>query len=197
MTPIDFAEANAFVTTFHRHHKPMVGCKFCVAVSSKIIRVHYCGDGGQTCSPAFKDFDDRSLAARFAKYWRAEKGHTCKHRGVRIERTFSKVRGVAIVGRPVARNSDNGWTLEVNRVCTDGARNACSMLYGAAWRAAKALGYRRLVTYTLPAEGGASLRAAGWKLIGERGGGNWNVPSRPRIDTAEVLRGQKLLWEAA
>ena len=102
-----------------------------------------------------------------------------------------------MVGRPVARNSDNGYTLEVNRVCTDGARNACSMLYGAAWRAAKALGYRRLITYTLPAEGGASLRAAGWKLLGERGGGNWNVPSRPRIDTAELLQQQKLLWEAA
>ncbi len=101
-----------------------------------------------------------------------------------------------MVGRPVARMSDDGWTLEVNRVCTDGARNACSMLYGAAWRAAKALGYRRLVTYTLPEEGGASLRAAGWKLLGERGGGNWNKPSRPRVDTAELLQGQKLLWEA-
>ncbi len=101
-----------------------------------------------------------------------------------------------MVGRPVARHSDNGFTLEVNRVCTDGAHNACSMLYGASWRAAKALGYRRLITYTLPSEGGASLRAAGWKLIGERGGGNWNVRSRPRIDTAELLRGQKSLWEA-
>ena len=107
------------------------------------------------------------------------------------------VRGVAIVGRPVARMSDDGWTLEVNRCCTDGARNACSLLYGAAWRVAKAMGYRRLITYTLPEEGGASLRASGWKLLGLRGGGNWNVPSRPRIDTAEVLRGQKLLWEAA
>ena len=106
------------------------------------------------------------------------------------------VRGVAIIGRPVARGNDDGWTLEVNRCCTDGVRNGCSMLYGAAWRAAKALGYRRLLTYTLPVEGGASLRAAGWKLIGERGGGNWNTPSRPRVDTAQLLRGQKLLWEA-
>lgn len=108
-----------------------------------------------------------------------------------------RVAGVAIVGRPVARHSDNGSTLEVNRCCTDGTRNACSMLYGAAWKAAKALGYLRLVTYTLPVEGGASLRGAGWRLLGERGGGNWNVPSRPRIDTAEMLQGQKLLWEAA
>lgn len=109
----------------------------------------------------------------------------------------NKVVGVAIVGRPVARMSDNGLTLEVNRCCTDGTKNACSMLYGAAWRAAKALGYQRLITYTLPSEGGASLRASNWKLIGERGGGNWNVPSRPRIDTAQLLQGQKLLWEAA
>lgn len=106
------------------------------------------------------------------------------------------VAGVAIVGRPVARGNDDGLTLEVNRCCTDGTRNTCSMLYGAAWRAAKAMGYRRLITYTLPAEGGASLRAAGWTLIGQRGGGNWNTPSRPRIDTDELLRGQKLLWEA-
>lgn len=105
--------------------------------------------------------------------------------------------GVVIVGRPVARRLDDGWTLEVNRCCTDGTKNACSMLYGAAWRAAKALGYRRLVTYTLPEEGGSSLRAAGWKLIGLRGGGNWNVSTRPRIDTDELLRGQKHLWEAA
>jgi hypothetical protein len=103
---------------------------------------------------------------------------------------------VVIVGRPVARMLDNGWTLEVNRCCTDGTRNACSLLYGAAWRAAKALGYRRLITYTLPEEGGASLRGAGWKDLGLRGGGNWNVPSRPRVDTANILRGQKTLWEA-
>ena len=105
--------------------------------------------------------------------------------------------GVAIVGRPVARMLDDGWTLEVNRCCTDGTRNACSILYGAAWRAAKALGYKKLITYTLPDEGGASLRASGWTLIGERGGGNWNCKSRPRIDTDELLRGQKLLWEAS
>lgn len=60
-----------------------------------------------------------------------------------------KVRGVAIVGRPVARMLDDGFTAEVNRCCTDGAHNACSMLYRAAWRAVRALGYRKLITYTL------------------------------------------------
>lgn len=104
--------------------------------------------------------------------------------------------GVAITGRPISRHLDNGWTLEVNRVCTDGTKNACSILYAACWRVAKALGYKRLITYTLPSEGGSSLKGAGWTLVGERGGGNWNVPSRPRIDTAHELQGQKLLWQA-
>lgn len=65
-----------------------------------------------------------------------------------------KVVGVAVVGRPVARMLQDGWTAEVTRLATDGSKNACSLLYGAAWRAARALGYRRLVTYTLPEEGG-------------------------------------------
>lgn len=103
------------------------------------------------------------------------------------------VRGVAIVGRPVARMLDDGWTAEVTRCCTDGARNAASMLYRAAWRAVRALGYRKLITYTLPEEGGASLRGAGWRLIGAAGGGSWSCPSRPRVDTHPLQK--KLRWE--
>lgn len=82
-----------------------------------------------------------------------------------------RVVGVAIVGRPVSRLLQDGWTAEVTRVATDGTKNACSKLYSAAWRAARSIGFRRLVTYTLPEESGASLRAAGWRLIGEAGGG--------------------------
>lgn len=104
-----------------------------------------------------------------------------------------KIVGCAIVGRPVSRMRDDGMTLEVTRLCTDGTRNACSFLYGAAARAAFALGYRRIGTYTLPEEGGASLRGAGWKLMGERGGGSWSVPSRPRVDKHPLQ--VKLLWE--
>lgn len=104
-----------------------------------------------------------------------------------------QVRGVAIVGRPVARMLDDGWTAEVLRCCTDGARNACSMLYGASWRAVRALGYRKLVTYTLPEEGGASLRASGWRCIGQAGGGTWNRKGRPRVDTHPTQA--KLRWE--
>jgi hypothetical protein len=105
-----------------------------------------------------------------------------------------EVHGCAIVGRPVSRMLDDGDTLEVNRVATDGTRNACSALYGAARRATFALGYRRLVTYTLPEEGGASLRGAGFKLIGEAGGGSWSCESRPRVDKHPLQT--TLRWES-
>lgn len=101
--------------------------------------------------------------------------------------------GVAIVGRPVARMRDDGVTAEITRLCTDGTRNACSFLYGAASRAAFALGFRRIGTYILASEGGASLRAAGWRLIGEVRGRSWSCPSRPRVDRHPTQG--KLLFE--
>lgn len=104
-----------------------------------------------------------------------------------------EIRGVAIAGRPVARMLQDGYTAEVTRVCTDGAPNACSMLYRALWRACRALGYLRLVTYTLPEEGGSSLRGAGFKLIGEAGGGSWDRVDRPRVDLHPTQ--EKLRWE--
>lgn len=128
IVPITLAEANDFVSTHHRHHKPVVGHKFSVAVAN---------DGGQ-------------------------------------------IVGVAIVGRPVARMLDDGWTLEVLRSCTDGTRNANSMLYGACQRAAFALGYKQIGTYTLETESGSSLKAAGWTCLGRVGGGDWSRKSRPR-----------------
>ncbi len=90
--------------------------------------------------------------------------------------------GVAIVGRPVGRKLQDGFTAEVTRLCTTGERNACSKLYAAAWKAARSLGYKRLITYILESEQGTSLRAAGWREIGRAGGLSWNVPSRPRVD---------------
>lgn len=137
--PLD--EANRYVNNLHRHHKPVVGHKFSIAVQ-----------------------DDEAI------------------------------RGVVIVGRPVARLADDGLTLEVTRCCTDGTKNACSKLYGAARRATFALGYKRLITYTLPEEGGASLRAAGWRLLGEAGGGTWNRRERARVDKHPTQK--KLRWEA-
>lgn len=103
--------------------------------------------------------------------------------------------GAVIVGRPVSRMRDDGRTLEVTRCVTDGTKNACSFLYGAAARAAFALGYTRIGTYTLPQEGGASLRGAGWQLLGERGGGSWSRDERPRVDKHPTQG--KLLWERA
>lgn len=81
--------------------------------------------------------------------------------------------GVAMVGRPVSRYLDDGLTLEVNRCCTDGTRNACSKLYGAAQRAAQALGYKRIITYTRESENGASLKASNWICDGRAGGVRW------------------------
>lgn len=129
--PCGLDEANAFVAKHHRHHGPVIGHKFSLALTQD------CGD---------------------------------------------TLNGVAIVGRPVSRMLDNGLTLEVYRVATDGTKDACSALYGACRRAAFALGYKRLVTYILREEPGTSLKAAGWKCIGEAGGGSWSRPSRPRID---------------
>lgn len=138
--PCSLREANEFIKTHHRHHKPVPGCKFAIAAA-----------------------DDNDIHA------------------------------VIVVGRPVARHLDDGWTLEVNRLASDGTKNACSMLYAAAWRGAKALGYKRLITYTLESEPGTSLRAAGWRLIGIRGGGSWSRKDRPRVDLHPTE--QKQLWE--
>ena len=93
-----------------------------------------------------------------------------------------KVRGVAIVGRPVAPRLDDGKAAEITRVCSDGTPNVCSMLYGASRRAARAMGHAPIYTYTLPEEGGGSLRAAGFRLERENAGGSsamWhNRPGR-------------------
>jgi hypothetical protein len=106
------------------------------------------------------------------------------------------VHGVALVGRPLSRHLDDNWTLEVTRVCTDGCPNACSFLYGAAWKAARAIGYRRLITYTLPEEGGASLRAVGWEPVEGCGGGSWNRKQRERKSDPLFLV-KKTRWEIA
>ncbi|SEM65823.1 XF1762 family protein [Streptacidiphilus jiangxiensis] len=107
-----------------------------------------------------------------------------------------RLRAVAIVGRPVARHLDDGATLEVTRTCTDGAANANSLLYAAAWRATKALGYTRLLTYTQSGESGASLRGAGWRVLAQRRPRpGWHTASRPRTElgTEHVAR---TLWQA-
>ena len=97
--------------------------------------------------------------------------------------------GVAICGRPVSRYLDDGKTLEINRVCTNGAANACSMLYGACCRIAKEMGYERVITYTLQSETGASVKASNFICDGEAGGTHWtgkrdkgqNIPNEMKV----------------
>lgn len=144
VVPVLFADAQAFVRAWHRHHPPPVGHIYSIGVA---------------------DSDDVLV-------------------------------GVAMVGRPVAHHYQDGLTLEVNRTCSDGTPNVNSMLYGAAWRAAKALGYRRLITYTQEGESGASMRAAGWRVIAERPPRRgWSTPSRPRDEGATDCIA-RTLWEA-
>lgn len=108
--------------------------------------------------------------------------------------------GVAIVGRPTARELQDGFTAEVTRCCVhdDAPKGACSFLYAACWRAWRAMGGGRLVTYTLQREGGASLRGAGWKVVGELAGrdaGGWQ--SRPGREWQPVVGEPKFRWEIA
>ena len=103
--------------------------------------------------------------------------------------------GVAIAGRPVARELDHGWTIEILRVCTDGAKNACSKLYAACCRAARELGYQWAITYTLADERGTSLKAAGFVRVADVADRQWNCPSRPRQE--RDLVGGKVRWERA
>lgn len=102
--------------------------------------------------------------------------------------------GCAIVGKPVARMLNDGHTVEITRVCTDGTRNACSFLYRVCVRVANAMGYHKVLTYTLATESGASLRGAGFKQTAMTGGGSWSRPSRGRTDKHPTQ--EKFRWEA-
>ena len=134
--------------------------------------------------------DAKILVERWHRHHRPPTGGLF---AVAVANESGEVVGAAIVGRPVARGLQDGWTVEVIRIATDGTPNACSALYGACWRAALALGWRKLVTYTLAEEGGASLRGAGYRCVGEAGGGSWSRPSRPRVDHAPTQ--VKIRWE--
>jgi hypothetical protein len=140
---------------------------------------------------------DFKTAAGFVTMWHRHHGPPVGHKfsiGVAVG---DQLVGVVIVGRPVARMYDDGLTLEVNRSATDGTGNANSMLYAAAWRAASALGYRRLITYTQEGEAGSSLRAAGWKVLAQRpASAGWERPSRPNGTNAHAGI-PRTLWEAS
>lgn len=105
-----------------------------------------------------------------------------------------QLRGAAICGRPIARLLDDGETLEITRVATDGTRNACSFLYSRCLKIARLMGYGRVITYTLTEECGASLRAIGARVVGKVAGGGWSCPNRKR-KSQEVYNKQKWRWE--
>ena len=113
----------------------------------------------------------------FHRHHRAVTGHKfsigCSQNG--------RLVGVVIAGRPVSRHLDDGKTLEVNRLCTLGVKNACSFLYAAAARAAKAMGYKKIITYILESENGSSLKAAGWHCAGPAGGKEWTGARKPPV----------------
>lgn len=118
-----------------------------------------------------------------------------RHRGKKTGCKFalsvydgSDLHGVAICSNPVARNADDGLTLEVARVCTDGTRNACSMLYGACARVAKAMGYRKIQTYILASEHGASLKASGFTCAGQAGRESWEKYPSARTKAREEFK---------
>lgn len=110
--------------------------------------------------------------------------------------TGEQLVGVAIVGRPVSRMLDDSFTAEVLRVCTiaSAPRNCCSMLYGAAWRAWRAMGGRRIVTYTLESERGTSVAAAGWRIVHKTKAESWSRDGRER-DWQPVYGQRKFRWE--
>jgi hypothetical protein len=102
---------------------------------------------------------------------------------------------VGVGGRPVAHELQDGFTVEINRVASDGHANANSKLYGALCRAAFALGYRRVITYTLKRESGVSLRAAGFVVVAEVKGREWDTKSRPRVKKGGPQLEMKLRWQ--
>jgi hypothetical protein len=137
----------------------------------------------------------RAFVERHHRHHGAPQGHKFS---LGVHNEAGDLVGVAIVGRPVARHFDDGLCVEVTRVAVlDGASNACSALYAAAWRTARAAGYRRALTYTQAGESGASLRGAGWRKVAERPARpGWDAPSRPRgaLGTEYMAR---ILWEIA
>lgn len=135
IVPITFKTACEFINKNHRHHKPTVGCKFCIGL---------------------------------------------EHEG--------KLIGVSVCGRPVSRYLDDGKTIEINRLCTDGSRNACSKLYSASCNAARAMGYKKAITYILESENGASVKASGFRCEGIAGGKNWSGKRNTGVETPKEMK---------
>lgn len=118
--------------------------------------------------------------------------HRDKFRVSAYDTEQKKIVGVVQIGRPVSRALDDGDTVEVVRLCSDGTRNTCSFLYSRAARISKEMGFKRIITYILESEDGASLKASGWAFQYKTKGHNWSCPSRPRDTKAPTC--DKLMW---
>lgn len=132
--------------------------------------------------------DANEFISRFHRHHKPVVGHRFS-----IAAWDNELRGVAVVGRPVARMTDQRNVVEVTRLCTDGTKNACSALYAAAARAAKEIGYSMIQTFILATEPGTSLKAAGWECAGPSDGGDWNRPSRGGRRTDQPME-PKIKW---
>ena len=104
--------------------------------------------------------------------------------------------GVAIVGRPVARNLDNGFNLEVLRVCIkDGSpKGANSKLYARCRAIGQMMGYKKIITYTLKSESQTTMKALGAVMESEVKAHQWSRPSRQR-SSQPVYYQDKIRWE--
>ena len=135
---------------------------------------------------------DLKSANQFIMKYHRHNGKVLAHRFSLSVYDGDRLCGVAVVGNPIARKLDDGMTVEVKRVCTDGTYNACSILYGRCAKIAKLMGWKKIITYLLESENGASLRASGWTIEAEKvGGKHWNMPSRPRVIEEMTLFGER------
>jgi hypothetical protein len=156
LVPVTLREAQAFVE-HHRHHDAPRGCLFCVGVAdeARVVAVAIVG---------------RPNARMIQNGFTAEVTRLCVDEAYVLEVTEAWCAGTAYAAREQGRTGLDHAAHVLAALDRCPHRHAASLLYGASWRACRAIGYRKLVTYTLPEEGGASLRASGWKLIGEAGG---------------------------
>lgn len=132
------------------------------------------------------------LVARWHRHHKPVRGHRFS---IGVFSEDGVPHGAATVGRPVSGGTEQMRVAEVTRLVTDGTRNACSMLYAACARAARAMGFRWIQTYTLQTEPGISLRASGWTHDGLSYAIGWNNGNRPRDMAVPDEGRQKQRWK--
>jgi len=153
IVPLTLKQANDLVASLHRHHKPALSHRFSIGVE-ETVKCPECYGWDNIIDPACEKCSGSGWASR--------------------------ITGAAIIGRPVARGCDPYNVAEVTRLVTDGTKNACSILYAAAARIAREMGFTKIQTYILEDEPGTSLLAAAWSFESKTAGGDWNVGAQKR-----------------